>query len=70
MNCQPLQMVQIVATQETIVAGIAGRRIKTTKLCEAEGEPAWQFMGDPIVTDGGAPLNAIKDRFLQPVPMR
>lgn len=70
MNCQPRQMVQIVATQETIVAGITGRRFKTTSQCTVDGEPAWEFMGSPIITSSGAALNAIKDRLLQPVPTR
>lgn len=70
MNCQAFQMVQIVATQETIIAGITGRQIKTTKRCEVDGEPAWEFVGGPIITSSGAALNAIKDRLLQPVPTR
>lgn len=70
MSFRPFQMVRILATQETIVAGIAGRQLKTTERCEADGEPAWKFMGKPIVTTGRAPLNAIKERFLEPVPER
>lgn len=70
MNCQPRQLVQIVATQETIIAGITGRHLKTTNACMVDGEPAWEFMGGPIITSSGAALNAIKDRLLQPVQAR
>ena len=70
MNCTRYQMAHIVAEPETIIADIAGRRLKTTRACEVDGEPAWEFVGGPIVTSSGARLTAIKDRLLQPVQWR
>lgn len=70
MNCTPYQLAHIVAEPETIVAEIAGIRLKTTEQCEVDGEPAWRFMGSPIVTSSGAQLTAIKDKFLQPTKWR
>lgn len=70
MNCTRYQMAQIVADRETIVAGIAGRYIKVTEPCLVNGEPAWEFMGEPIKTSGGVLLNTIKDKFLQPMKWR
>lgn len=70
MNCTRYQMAHIVAEPETIVADIVGRQLKTTEQCEVDGEPAWRFMGGPIVTSSGAKLTAIKDKFLQPMKWR
>lgn len=70
MSVGPYQMTQIVATKETIIAGIAGRQFKTAAPCLHEGEPAWEVYGNPIVTSSGARLTAIKDRLLQPVARR
>lgn len=64
---QPYQLVFFVATRETIVAEVAGRMFKTGKRSEYQNQPAWEIVGEPIVTSSGARLTTVREDLILPV---